>query len=235
MSSTAESPVAPIGLAGRIFGVIFSPRKTYAAIAARPAVLGVLIVTLTIGGTLAVWLLSSEAGQRAMLAQIESQGREMTAEQQRSVELFIKVLGWAAAVVQIVFAPLIIALVAVILKATLYFVYGMQATFKQAFAVVAHSTVIITLVSILSTPLMYFKEEMLSPTRLAVLLPMLPDQGFVTALCNSIDLWVIWWLCNLAIGLAVLYKTRTGAIAGTFLGLYACIALLMATVRSSFS
>jgi hypothetical protein len=151
------------------------------------------------------------------------------------VETFVKIIGYVIAAGQVVLAPLFIALLALILKATLNFVYGMRATFKQAFAVVAHSSIVITVVSMLSTPLMYAKEDLLSPTRLAVLLPMLPEQGFVTALCNSIDLWVIWWLCNLAIGLAVLYKTRTGGIAGTFLGLYGCIALIIATVRSSFS
>jgi len=95
--------------------------------------------------------------------------------------------------------------------------------------------VVITVVSMLSTPLMYVKEDLVSPTRLAVLLPMLPEQGFLTALCNSIDLWVIWWLCNLSIGLAVLYKRKTGGLASTFLALYGCIALLVATLRSSFS
>lgn len=231
LDPSAPSP----GLAARIVGVIFSPRTTYAAIVRRPAVVGVLAVTLLIGGALALWLFSSEAGQRAMLAQIETRARDMPAQQQRAVETFVKIIGYVIAAAQVVLAPLFIALVALVLKATLNFVYGEQATFKQAFAVLAHSTVVITVVSMLSTPLMYAKEDLLSPTRLGVLLPMLPEEGFVTALCNSIDLWVIWWLCNLSIGLAVLYKRKTGGIASAFLGLYGCIALVMATLRSSFN
>jgi hypothetical protein len=235
LTSPPESSAPPLGLATRIVGVIFSPRSTYAAIVSRPAVAGVLVVTLLVSGGLAVWLFSSEAGQHAMLAQIEARSGDMPAQQQRAVETFITIIGYAIAAVQVVLAPLIIALVALLLKGILNFVYGEKATFKQAFAVVAHSSVVITVVSMLSTPLMYVKEDLVSPTRLAVLLPMLPEQGFLTALCNSIDLWVIWWLCNLSIGLAVLYKRKTGGLASTFLGLYGCIALLVATLRSSFS
>jgi hypothetical protein len=79
---------------------------------------------------------------------------------------------------------------------------------------------------------MYYKEELLSPTRVAVLLPMLPEKGFATSFFNTINLWHIWWLCNLAIGLAVLYKGRTAAIASAMLGVYLVIALLIAVVSS---
>jgi hypothetical protein len=237
-SSAELAPRSP-GLIARIFGVIFSPRATYAAIAARPTVVGVLAVTLTIGAALGFWLLSSDAGQHALASRMEEaarqaaeQGREITAQQQQMMNTIVKLLGTVGAIASVVVTPGILALLALILRAVLNFGYGARVTFRPVFAIVAHSWVIATVASLFSTPLMYFKEELGSPTRVGVLLPMLPEQGFATSFLNTIDLWIVWWLCNLAIGLAVLYKGRTATIAGAMLGLYLCLALLIAVVRS---
>ena len=55
---------------------------------------------------------------------------------------------------------------------------------------------------------------------------------FVTLFLGSIDLFLVWATINLAIGLGVLYKRRTGPIATTFLGIYVVIALVVAFFRS---
>jgi hypothetical protein len=49
---------------------------------------------------------------------------------------------------------------------------------------------------------------------------------------RSIDMFLLWWMVVLAIGLGVLYKRRTGPIATTFIGLYAIIAVLIAVFTS---
>jgi len=49
---------------------------------------------------------------------------------------------------------------------------------------------------------------------------------------RSIDMFLLWWMIVLAIGLGVLYKRRTGPIATTFIGLYVVIALLIAVFTS---
>jgi hypothetical protein len=238
----ADQSPPPMGLVSRIFGVIFSPRATYTAVAARPAVVGVLAVTLLISAGMTLWLLSSGAGQRALGAQIEEsmrqaaeRGQEITPQTREFAATIVKVLGIFAAVAQVVIAPAILALMAVILRGILNFAYGTKASFRQLFAIVAHSSVISALVTMFSVPLMYYKEDMVSPTRVATLLPMLPEKGFITSFLGAIDLWLIWWLCNLAIGLAVVYKRRTGPLAGTLLGVYGTLALLIAAVRSAFN
>ena len=42
---------------------------------------------------------------------------------------------------------------------------------------------------------------------------MLPDGSFVTRLAGMIDLFVVWWVFILAIGLGVLYQRRTQPVA----------------------
>ena len=51
-------------------------------------------------------------------------------------------------------------------------------------------------------------------------------------LLGAIDLILVWWLFSLSIGLAVLYKRRTGGIAFSLLCVYAVIAVIIAFVRS---
>ena len=47
-----------------------------------------------------------------------------------------------------------------------------------------------------------------------------------------IDLFVIWWVFILAVGVAVLYKRRTQSVAMGLFGVYAVIALVAATVMN---
>jgi hypothetical protein len=73
---------------------------------------------------------------------------------------------------------------------------------------------------------------MSSATSLGVLLPMFDDASFLGKLLGMIDLFVIWWLIVLAMGLAVLYRRRTQPIAMTLFGIYALIAVGVAAFMS---
>jgi hypothetical protein len=63
-------------------------------------------------------------------------------------------------------------------------------------------------------------------------LPFLDENTFPVRLLGAIDLFLIWWLVNLAIGLGVLYKRRTGPIAAGFLTVYLAIALVIAVIKT---
>ena len=65
--TTAEA--APKGLFSRVFGVFFSPRATYAAVAARPRWFGVLAVSCIIVSGSYFGLLSTEVGKQAAFDQ----------------------------------------------------------------------------------------------------------------------------------------------------------------------
>ncbi len=65
-TSTIPAP-APKNLAARFFGVVFSPRATYAAVAAQPRVFGMLaLVALLVGGGTAVFM-ATDVGKQAWL------------------------------------------------------------------------------------------------------------------------------------------------------------------------
>ena len=62
-------------------------------------------------------------------------------------------------------------------------------------------------------PMNYLRGTLSSATNLAVLLPMIDETSFLGRLLGMVDLFIIWWLVVLAIGLGVLYRRRTQPIA----------------------
>lgn len=223
----------------RIVGVIFSPRATYQAIAARPVVAGALLVVILLGGGVTYWLMGSEAGRQMMVAMAEqqlrnaeAQGQTISPEQRKAQLLIMQYIGIGGAVAQVVFTPAMIATVAALLMAVMNTLSGTKASFRQLFAIVTHSWIIPGLTGFVTTPLMLAKQELSSPSTLAVLLPMLPDDSFLKYFLGAIDFVWIWFLVNLAIGVAVLYKQKTGPVATTLFVIYGMVALIYASIRS---
>ena len=110
---------------------------------------------------------------------------------------------------------------------------GGDASFKQVFSVVAHAGIVLAAQQLFVLPLDYARGSLSSPTNLGVFLPFLDENTFPARLLGSVDLFLIWWLVNLAIGLGVLYKRRTGPIAVGLLSVYLAIALIIAGIRTA--
>jgi hypothetical protein len=130
-----------------------------------------------------------------------------------------------------VFTPLMWAIMAGILFAVFNAAMGGDSSFKQVFAVVAYSSAITIIQQLFVTPLNYVRETMSSATNLAVFLPMLDEGSFVARLLGMIDLFLIWWVFVLAVGLGVLYRRKTGPIA---IGLYAVYGVIAVVVAALF-
>ena len=78
----------------------------------------------------------------------------------------------------------------------------------------------------------YFRGAVTSATNLAVLLPMVPPKSLLGRVLAMTDLFLIWYLLVLAIGLAVLYRRRTQPIALTLYSVYAAGVIVFAAVMS---
>ena len=232
-----------MGLAARAIGVIFSPRETYADIAGRPAVAGALILTIAITAIVVAAFLSTDIGRNASLDQqfsmLESLPFRMSDEQLQQVEDQMEARAKYAPLYAmggvLVGAPAIAALAAGL--AFMIFTVGMggEASFKQLFAISAYSRVIAVVQVLFVTPLNYARHSMSSATTLMVFFPMLDTSGFFGRVLSWIDLFGIWWIVSLAIGLGVLYGRKTAPIAATILALYVAFALIVAAVLSALS
>jgi hypothetical protein len=223
------------GLFTRLIGVVFSPRDAYTAVAAQPKWLGAMTVSGLIILAANVIFLSTEVGRSAMLDQqlgaMKAFGMTVTDQMVQQMQAQMAYAPYSTGVSLLVFLPLMCAIVAGLLMAVFTAILGGGATFKQVYAVVAHSMIIGAIQQAFSFPIMYAQEDMSSPTKLSVFFPMLPEMSFATYLLAAIDLFYIWSLINVSIGIAVLYKRQTGSIAAVLLGIYAVIAVIIATWR----
>lgn len=232
--ATARTP--DMGLAARVINIFLSPRAAYEAVAARPRSLGVLLVVILVIGIGQFIFLSTEIGRQATLDQqiqgVRMFGLEVTDEMVQQMEARLSQARVVNPISIAVFVPIITAIVAGLVMAVFTAILGGDATFRQAFAVVAHSQLIGALAQIFSLPISYAREQIVSPTQMAVFFPTLEEMGFLYYLLSAIDLFWIWAMVNLAIGIAVLYKRQTSPVAWALLGLYAVIAVIIAVWRS---
>jgi hypothetical protein len=230
---------APKGLAARIVGVIFSPGETYRSIVAHPRVLGALAVATIVTAAALFVFLSTEVGQNAALDQqlrvLESFRINLPDQAYDRLEQQAAMGRYFAAGGILLSAPLICAIVAGVVILVFNVVLGGEASYKQAFAVVAHAEILIALQQLFVLPLNYARETISSATTLAVFMPMLDEISFPVRFLSWIDLFRIWWIVSLAIGVAVLYKRKSGPIAWTLIGLYVLFALAIATAMSAFA
>jgi hypothetical protein len=218
-----------------VVGIWLAPRATYADIAERPRVLGALLLSVVVLAGASVGFLTTEVGRQAALDQVTQQsdarGQSLTDAQYQQLERFAPYFGYFFAAVQILAVVVGSVLITLLALAVFNAFLGHTASFKQVFAVVVHSGFVLMLAAFLVFPLDYVRESLTSPTTLAVFLPFLEEDSFLARFFGAIDLIYLWWVVNLAIGLGVLYKRRTGPIAIALLSIYVMIALLIAGIR----
>jgi hypothetical protein len=77
-----------------------------------------------------------------------------------------------------------------------------------------HATVVLALQQLVATPLHYLQESLTSPTNLAVFVPGLEDGTIGARLLGAVEVFGLWWLWLLALGVAA----ATGRPAWRYLG-----------------
>jgi hypothetical protein len=221
-----------------MIGILTSPRATYADVAARPRWLGAFLAVFLVSAAAATTFMSTEVGRNAVLDQQISQseawtGRPMNQQQLDRLETMSKYFVYTTPVFQLVFFIVAGLLIAGIALGVFNALLGGDASFKQVYAVVVHSGLVLAALALFTTPLAYARQTIASATNLAVFFPFLDDNSFVARLLGAIDLVYIWWIVSLSIGLGVLFRRRTGSIATSILIVYAAIALIIAAIKTA--
>ena len=223
-------------LAARLFGVILSPRSTFAAIVDRPRPFGALLVVCLLSAAPGVWLSSTDLGKRLLLEQqvegMQSFGITVTDEVVAEMERSLENAPYFAAGGTLASVPIFAFVIAGLVWTACYVILGAQAPFKAMFAVVTHVGVVGVVQQFFMVPLNYARGVMSVPTTLAALLPMLEEGSFIHRTLSLVELFTVWQLFLLAVGTGVLFKRRTGPIATTFYSLYAVIAIAAGFIMS---
>lgn len=233
----------PMSLAARLVGIVTSPRNTFLSVAAAPRWLGMALIVVLVTMGAQMWFQSTEVGRQATLDEsvrrVESFGVKVSDEMYEGMRKGIMEPSTASRVISVVSMVVLPVLVWAILTGLLFLVFGVftggNATFKQVFAVVVHSWVISMIGTLFLTPMNYVRQSLSSATNLGVFLPFLPEGSFLARLAGMADLFLIWWLTVLAVGVAVTYKKKTGSVAMVLFGFYAVIALGIAAFMAARS
>ncbi len=235
MTDTAATASVPrLSLPARLIGVLTSPGATFRSVVAHPAWFGVLAVQIVVTALAFVVFFSTDAGKAAYVDQavssIESFGGSVNADMYEGIQRQAEYARVIQPVSMLIFGPVVTALFAALIYGV-FAVLGGEARFKQVFAVVAHAGVVTSLQPLFTLPLNYQRQTMSSATNLGVFLPMLEEGSFLASLLGVIDLFYIWYVVVLGIGLAVLYRRRTTPIVVGLLAVLVTIGVVIAAVK----
>jgi hypothetical protein len=238
-------------LAARMYGVIRRPRSTFAAIVHAPSWAAVLIVTTTTMFLCALGFLNTDVGRQALVDQWE---RTATAfgqtvddasyarMEERAANGGVGLLY--AAGTALAYGPLLVLAVSGVLFAVLRNRSGVDPLggrsgtdpvgprYIQLLAVVAYASVILALRQVVAAPINYVRESIASPTTLVQFVGMVDETSPIARFLGVIDLFVVWWIVVLAMGVSVLYRRPTRSLALAFAGAYVVLALLAALVMA---
>jgi Yip1 domain len=128
-------------------------------------------------------------------------------------------------------------LLTVVIAALIFVVFRGKAdravSYSQALSVTAHASVILAIRQVVAAPVSFARETTASATSLGVWFPALDQASPVGRFIGALDVFVIWWVVLLALGVAVLYGRQARTLAAAFLGVYAGVALLIAVTMTA--
>ncbi len=215
--------------------MIRSPYATLSSVRIRPRSLDLAVLVIVVATTCSVGFLMTHVGRLAAIdqevRQLESMGMVITearyAELRRllpyrpAISAAAIIVGWPLMWVAAAFAVRIIGNRG-----------ARQATFAQVLTVFVHASSVLALRAIVATPINYMRESLGGATSLGTLLPGLGDSTFLARLLGALDIFVVWWAVLIAMGLSILYQTRTVPIARWLLGAYATAAAALALTQA---
>jgi len=232
----AGSAPAPKNLLARFIGVLTSPKATFQAIVAAPKVLGIMLLIASLSAVFVALPLTTDAGKQAQIdksvEQMKSMGFTVTDEMYDGMQKGAGRMPYTSGLAVLVFTPVMALIFSGILFAIFNAALGGEASFKQVMSVYLHSGPVSVLSLAVTGLVNYFTGRSGSVTSLGALLPMLSEKSFAANLLGAVDLFIIWSLVVLAIGLGVLYRRRTQPIVISLLSVYAVIAIVIAVLRS---
>jgi hypothetical protein len=107
---------------------------------------------------------------------------------------------------------------------------GRPVTFVTALAIAVHATVVLALQQVIATPLHYASESLTNPTNLAGVVRVFDEGSWPARLLGAIDVFGLWWLWLIAIGLGAATSRPPRQYIWKVLAVYVSVAAMVAAV-----
>ena len=214
-----------------------SPRAAFEAVVQSPRWLGVLALTFVVSAGSTAAVLATEVGQLALIDQWERTasafGRDL--DDLEYAQLSNATDSWAeyALMTAVAGGPLLVLGVSAVLFLVFRSAAPRTVTFQQVLAVVAHAGVILAMRQLIAAPVAYARETLANPLTLGMFFAPLDEASPLARFLGIVDLFVIWWVFVLAVGMSVLYRRPARPLAGVFVGAYLTLAIVLAAVMAA--
>jgi len=217
----------------RVTGVLVHPRATMAEVVRHPAFITTWVVVLLVVAICGGLLLSTPAGRQALVDErvrvTEALGGRVDDDAYARLQAAPPVSIYLTSGGRLLLTPPITLLVAVGLS-ILARLDGARVTFVTALAVTVHATVVLAVQQVVATPLHYLHGALTSPTNLAGVLGLFDEGSLPARLFGTIDLFGIWWMWLLALGVAAATGRPARRYIWRLLAVYVGVAAIVAAV-----
>ena len=217
----------------RVTGVLLHPRATMAEVVRHPAFITTWVVVLLVVAVCAGLLLSTPIGQQLLVDErvrvTEAMGGRVDDATYARLQNDPPVSIYFTSGGRLLLTPPVTMAVAAGVMA-LARRHGARVTFVTALAIAVHATVVLALQQLIATPLHYAYESLTNPTNLAGLLGAFDEGSWPARLLGAIDVFGLWWLWLLALGLAAATGRPARRYVWKLLAVYIGIAAIVAAV-----
>jgi len=216
-----------------VTGVLTHPRATMAEVARHPAFFTTWVVVLLVVAVCGGLLLATPIGRQALVDErvrvVEALGGRVDDATYDRWRAAPPTLTYLTSGGRFLLTPPVTLLVAVGLMALARF-GNARVTLVTALAIAVHATVVLALQQVVATPLHYVFESLTSPTTVAGLLRVFDEGSWPARVLGAIDVFGLWWLWLLALGLAAATNRPARQYVWPLLAVYVGIAALVSVV-----
>lgn len=241
MADTATLPAEPRpkSFLARVVGVFWSPGETFAGIAAKPDWVAPLILLTVVSVATVETMLGKIGIERIVSRQMELSGQaaRLSADQlQRAIQLQVTIGGIITHIAGVLGPAIGLLIFAAIGLLIVNAFFGSKAGFKKVFSVTCYASLPGILGSLMMMAVIlfgdpeHFNPSSPAPTTLGFFLDPQTTSRPVLALANSLNIFTIWFLILISIGLsaATERKVKTAHIFMVYLGAWLLWTLAMA-------
>jgi Yip1 domain len=233
----AVSPSSTHGFLPRLIGVVRCPRTTFRVVVSRPRWVGLVAALVVVTASSQAVLFGTEVGQVALVDQWERTavafGQDVDDARYEQFQAFSRNAPLYGVAVALASGPVLTLAVAGLIFAMFRARSDRAVSFSQVLAVIAHASVILAIRQVVAAPISFAREATGGATSLGLWFPALDAASPIGRFVGVLDVFVIWWVVLVAIGVAVLYGRRARTLAAGFLGVYAGVALLLAVTMTA--
>jgi len=214
----------PMSAWQKVWGIFFDPRRTFSSLSEKPTWILpviVLIVIAMISSVLVTPFRMQEAIEKIdQNPRLTAEQRERIIEdmQERQAKPWMKLISYGIGPIVAIF------FIVLVVSAALYFggnvLLGGDSSFKQIFSVYSWSSLVSIPALIVKAPLMLVKNSTHVHTSLAALMPSGSDESIFFKILTHTDIFTIWEIWLISIGLAIVYKFSTKKSAGMVIAWY---------------